>query len=418
MSDAIDPRKSGLLDEIDTEPADVSLDKQSLATEAVSTDSDPFAAHRKALQALSRRNRYRTLSTRQGIDFSSNDYLGLAASDALRTAMRDALGSQDIAVGSGGSRLLRGHTDEHEALESEAADFFGSETALYFTSGFQANAAVLGTLPQRGDLIVYDELIHASAHEGMALSKAATQAVPHNDCNAFEAALRGHRRDNSKGTAWIVVESLYSMDGDIAPLHDLAQLSAKYSCVLIIDEAHATGVFGPNGRGLAADLEGRGDVITLHTCGKALGTMGGLVCAPRIARDFLINRARGFIYATAPPPLACFAVRAALRLIRQSPAWQRELDDLVQHAAAGLQSRLGITPSPSQIQPVILGSETRALAAAQTIQRAGFDVRAIRPPTVPNGTSRLRISINRNVTHTDIDRLIDTIAEAISEPNS
>ena len=244
--------------------------------------------HERALEALFRRGRLRALEAPHGIDFTSNDYLGLAQSQELADAIVRAL-ARGVPVGAGGSRLLRGNHPEHEALEDEAAQFFGAETALFFGGGFIANTALLATLPSRGDLIVYDELIHASAHDGMRLSKADAVAARHNDPQSVEDAIIAWRAAGATGQPWIVVESLYSMDGDRAPLDDLAAIALRHDAMLIIDEAHATGVFGPDGRGLAAHLEGSANVITLHTCGKALGVMGasgaGSAPDPRLSRQ-------------------------------------------------------------------------------------------------------------------------------------
>jgi 8-amino-7-oxononanoate synthase len=267
------------------------------------------ANHERALDALLRRGRLRALEPARGIDFTSNDYLGLAQSQVLADAVADAI-ARGVPVGAGGSRLLRGNHPEHEALEAEAAKFFGAETALFFGGGFIASTALLAALPARGDVIVYDELIHASVHEGMRLSKADRAPARHNDPQSFADAIMVWRAAGGTGQPWIVVESLYSMDGDRAPIDELADLAKRNDAMLIIDEAHATGVFGPDGRGLAAQLEGRQNVITVHTCGKALGVMGALVLAPRTIHDFLVNRARAFIYATAPSPLVAAALGA------------------------------------------------------------------------------------------------------------
>ncbi len=364
----------------------------------------PIAADLDRLSAIDRRRRLIPIA---GRDFSSNDYLGLSGSQQLRHAVADAL-SRGVPVGSGGSRLLRGNHAEHEALEREAAAFFGSEAALWFGSGFAANAALLATLPQRGDLIVHDALIHASAHDGMRLSRAPAVAAGHNDPQAIEDAIVGWRRDGGTGSPWIAVESLYSMDGDRAPLDDLIALADRHDAMLLIDEAHATGVFGPDGRGLAAALEGRPNVVTLRTCGKALGSEGALVCAPAVVCDFLINRARGFIFSTAPSPMMAAAVRAGLRVLHDEPARRTRLAALIDHAGKRL-ARVGARVSGSQIMPLIVGDDGRAMAMAAAVQAAGFDVRGIRPPTVPAGTARLRISLTLNVDAAAIDGLGDVL---------
>lgn len=368
------------------------------------------AAHDRALEALAKRGRLRSLEPRKGIDFVSNDYLGLAQSDELRAAALSAL-ERGVPAGAGGSRLLRGNHDEHEALEREAAAFFKSEAALFFGGGFTANTAILSTLPARGDLIVYDDLIHASAHDGMRASKARARAAAHNDADSFENVLKSWRSEGGTGQPWIAVESLYSMDGDKAPLDDLIAIAARHDAMLVIDEAHATGVYGPDGRGLAAHLEGRSNVISLHTCGKALGVMGALVLAPKSICDFLINRARAFIYATAPSPLVAATVRAALEISRKQPQRREALAKRVMDYQALRKTRCGVAASGTQIDPVIVGSDARAVAYATALKAQGFDIRAVRPPTVPEGTARLRISITLNPADDDIDRLVAALAD-------
>jgi 8-amino-7-oxononanoate synthase len=374
--------------------------------------SDLFRAQHDDLAGLRGRDRLRSLAPQTGSDFASNDYLGLARDPELGAAISAAL-DRGVPVGSGGSRLLRGNHPEHEALEAEAAAFFGCEAALFFANGYGANSALLSTLPQRGDLIVADALIHASAHEGLRLARAEHVLVPHNDADAFADAIRVWRRKGGDGTAWIVVESLYSMDGDRAPLAALAEIAERDGAVLLIDEAHATGVFGSEGRGLAAELDGRPNVITLRTCGKALGVEGALLCGPRVVREFLVNRARGFIFTTAPSPLMAAAVRESLRLIAAQPERRERLEALVAHAGRTL-APLGIAATGSQIVPVILGDDARAMRAAGRLQAAGFDVRGIRPPTVPAGTARLRLSLTLNVSAAEIERLAQALAQVMA----
>jgi 8-amino-7-oxononanoate synthase len=347
--------------------------------------------YRDDLARLAGADRLRRLVPRSGADFTSNDYLGLGASARLRGAVAAAL-DRGVGIGSGGSRLLRGNDPEHEALEAEAAAHFGSEAALFFANGYAANVAAFATLPQPGDLVVYDALIHASAHDGMRLGRAPRVAAAHNDVAAFANAIRDWRAGGGTGTPWIAVESLYGMDGDRAPLAELVALAERHEAMLLIDEAHATGVFGEGGRGLAAGLHDRPNVVTLHTCGKALGAEGGLLCVPHVLRDMLVNRARGFIFSTAPSPLMAVAVREALRILAEEPERQARLWALVAAAEAALGRATG-----SQIVPVIVGADGAAVALAERCRAAGYDVRAIRPPTVPAGTARLRVSITLNV---------------------
>ncbi len=369
------------------------------------------ATHDRALDALLRRGRLRALAPRRGVDFASNDYLGLAESPELRAAAVAAL-ERGVPVGAGGSRLLRGNHPEHEALEAEAARFFGTESALFFGGGFVANTAIFSTLPQRGDLIVFDELIHASAHDGMRMSKAETRAAKHNDAQAFDDAIKDWRARGGTGQPWIAVESLYSMDGDRAPLDDLASVARRHEAMLVIDEAHATGVYGAEGRGLGAHLEGQAEVISLHTCGKALGVMGALVLSSTTIRDFLVNRARPFIYATAPSPLVAATVRAALDLAKRQPERRERLHALVDFAGRELRAKTCIAPSESQIQPVIVGADARAVELANVMQARGYDIRAIRPPTVPEGTARLRLTITLNTDQAALAEVIAALREA------
>lgn len=368
-----------------------------------------FAAHRADLAQLAEQHRIRRLLPRRGIDFASNDYLALAGSSRLRAAVADAL-AEGVPVGSGGSRLLRGNCDEHEALEAAAASFFGSEAALFFASGFAANAALFATLPQRDDLVVYDALIHASAHEGMRLGRAACVPAAHNLVQAFDDQIRRWREAGGTGTPWIAVESLYSMDGDRAPLAALAEVADRHDAILLIDEAHATGVFGTTGRGLAEALEGRENVVALRTCGKAMGCEGALVCGPRIVRDFLVNRGRGFIFSTAPSPLMARAAQESLRILAEEEDRRDQLRALIAHAERAL-APVCVRSTGSQILPLVIGDDAETMRMAEALQRDGFDVRGIRPPTVPKGTSRLRLSLTLNVTAADVDALAALLQE-------
>ena len=369
-------------------------------------------SHERALKALAARGRLRSLSPRRGVDFSSNDYLGLGTSSELSSAISEAI-ARGVPVGAGGSRLLRGNDPEHEALEIEAAAYFGAQSALYMGGGFTANTAIFSTRPQRGDLIVYDELIHASAHDGMRISKAERVAARHNDVAAFADAICTWRANGGDGQIWIAVESLYSMEGDTAPLDDFDRLARAERAMLVIDEAHATGVFGPSGRGLGYALEGAPHIISLHTCGKALGVMGALVLVPRTLRDFLVNRARPFIYATAPSPLMAAGVRAALSLSAAQPERRDALAQRIALFGRQLADRCGVAATGTQIQPVIVKSDTLAVAMAQALQDQGFDVRAVRPPTVPEGSARLRISLTLNASADETISLVDAIAKEL-----
>lgn len=372
-----------------------------------------LARFASALDGLDRKDRRRRLEPRAGLDFASNDYLGLAASPRMAAAVRDAIG-RGVPVGAAGSRLLRGNHPEHEALEAEAASFFGAERALFFGAGFSANVALVQTLPQRGDLLVYDALIHASVHDGLKGCRADVASVPHNDAGAVSDAIGSWRARGGLGSPWIAAESLYSMDGDRAPVADLLTIAERHDGFLLLDEAHATGVLGTGGRGLAEGHEGREALISTHTCGKALGASGALVTGPAAVINYLINRARPFVYATAPSPLIAAAVREALRIVADEPERRAALSARIAVAERRF-AALGLPGSGSQIQPVILGRNARALSAARRLKAAGFDCRAIRPPTVPEGAARLRVSLTLNVTEADVAALIDAIGEGLIE---
>lgn len=373
----------------------------------------PYADH---LAALERRNRLRFLQPRQGADFSSNDYLGLARDAAIAGAMADALAC-GVPTGAGGSRLLRGNAPEHEALEAQAATFFGAQSALFLANGFAANGALIAALPRAGDMLLVDELIHASVHDGLAIARVPHRLVAHNDAQEFEDAIIGWRAQGGNGRPWIVAETLYSMDGDVAPVDDLAAIAARHGAMLLLDEAHATGVFGPDGRGVAAHLQGAGNLVTLHTCGKALGVEGALVCAARPLIDTLVNKARAFIYSTAPSPLIAVGVSAALERIAGPggdalrAAVRTRMDD-VAHAIC---APLGLPAPTSQILPIIIGDDAATMRVAGALQAAGFDIRGIRPPTVPVGTSRLRLSITRNVDAATIEALAEILVPLVRE---
>jgi len=358
---------------------------------------------------------YRALQPASGIDFSSNDYLGFAAHPALREAAHKFIDSGE-SLGSGGSRLLRGNHPAHKSLEIYAADYFGSERALFFSSGYQANAAIFQSLPARGDVIIFDSLIHASAREAIQASPARRIRAAHNDLQAYEDALKKHR--DSAGHIWIAVESVYSMDGDCAPLAELQKLAQEYGATLIVDEAHGTGVFGDNGKGLSEGLP-HNNIITMHTCGKALGVAGGLVCAPAPVIDWMINTARPFIYSTAPMPLQAYLVQQSLELLQsaEGQAQRTKLLDLMLHARSKAQHMQGwlLHRVPSPIMPYIVGESAPAMALADAMQAQGYDIRAVRPPTVPKGSARLRISLSANLDIGDFDAMFDSLEkEALS----
>ncbi len=353
------------------------------------------------LTKIKEEGRFRTLSPARGIDFTSNDYLGFKSHPVLRETAITAL-SAGLDIGSGGSRLLRGNHPAHEQLELSAAAFFGCEQTLFFATGFSANHALMTVLPAPHDVILFDALIHASLRDGIQANPAKHIRIAHNDVNAFEDALK----NNSGTQRWVVVESVYSMDGDLAPLADLLKLCKKHNAMLVVDEAHATAVFGEQGKGLTHKLHSP-NLVTLHTCGKGLGVAGALVCASHDVINTLINKARSFIYSTAPMPLQAVLVSKALELCAGADAQRARLFHLCEMAKQFLPA------SPSPIFPVIFGDEQRAMNAAATLQAKGFDIRAIRPPTIPAGTARLRITLNAMLRDEDVKSLGTALQELL-----
>ena len=370
------------------------------------------------LEKLSRSHLRRRLEPIKGIDFTSNDFLAFSIAPQIRETVQSAL-EDGMPLGSGGSRLLRGNHRIHDELETMAAETFGSEKALYFANGYSANFAILTTLPRRNDLIIFDALSHASIREGIFSSLAKNVKTPHNDVDAMEHVLADWRTSASGSSmAWIMVESLYSMDGDCAPLSDLVEVAERYGAVLIVDEAHATGVWGENGRGLTEPFEGRRNLVAVHTCGKALGAAGGLICASSELIDFMINKCRPFIYSTAPPPINAVAVMAALRLLDEEPRRRIDLLALIKKANRELEQKFEKKSSQTQIIPFVIGDEELTLRVASEMQQAGFDLRAIRPPTVPAGTARLRISITLHATEKNISDMFDALYTIVSNTDT
>ena len=366
---------------------------------------------KEALTRLENKGRLRSLSSAQGVDFTSNDYLGFATHPELVKA-GELFFSQGGAVGSAASRLLHGYMDEHFQLEAYAADYFEAPASLFFSTGFQANMALMSALAQRGDAIIFDSLIHASSRDGIQASLAKHYRAAHNDLNAYEEALK-KAREAVKGQLWVAVEAVYSMDGDDAPLDELYTLCQHYGATLIIDEAHGVGVCGATGKGVSEALvktHGYDGIICVHTCGKALGAAGGLVCASKSVIEYLVNTARGFIYTTAPMPIQAHMVRCALELL-QTPQGQRQRQKLFSNCAA-LKTHLG--GLGSHIVPVVIGEDQCAVNISDFMRDRGYDVRAIRPPTVPHGSARLRVSLNADLSVEEINGFCDALSEARS----
>jgi 8-amino-7-oxononanoate synthase len=380
---------------------------------------DPLAWLDDELAALDQRQLRRRLVTRLGdqgpeialagdsgterlVNFGSNDYLSLAADP--RVAAAASLVIAEVGFGAGASPLICGHTSQHAALETRLAQFTGCEGALVFSSGFAANVGTIAALVGRGDAVFSAAANHASLIDGCRLSRAEVVVFPHEDLATLEQQLAAAAHVRRR---LIVCDSLFSMDGDAAPLADLAALAEQHRAMLLVDEAHATGVFGPSGAGLVEELGLEQHVhVRVGTLSKALGSAGGFVAGRRLLIDWLVNRARPYVFSTAHPPAVAAAAIAALDIVAAEPQRRRRLLDL----ADGLRQELSaqgwnVGRSTSQIVPVIVGSAERALELAAELRRQGFFVPAIRPPSVMEGTSRLRVSLCSGHTQEDVARL-------------
>jgi len=369
---------------------------------------------RARLAALREANLERTLQPPSGIDLSSNDYLGLSRHPRLTEAMANA--ALRDGVGSTGSRLLRGHRTAFADIESRFAAFKGAERALYFSSGYLANIAVLTTFGESGDVICSDERNHASLIDACRLSRAERVIFPHNDADVVEHEVR-LKADTTYGHRFILVESLFSMDGDIAPLERYADICRRSGATLVVDEAHAVGVYGTRGSGLLEGLElDANSCISINTAGKALGVSGAFVAGPAWAIEYLIQRARPFIFSTAPPPAVAAALSAGLDVVETEPERRTRLANRVARLHDALEAHgMALPCRRSHIVPIVLGDNERALAVAAALQAEGFDVRAVRPPSVPEGTARLRISVNAGLDDDDIDRFAAALARTFRE---
>jgi 8-amino-7-oxononanoate synthase len=362
------------------------------------------------MDALREAQLLRALRPPAGVDLSSNDYLGLSTHPLLKERLIDSI--RRDGVGSTGSRLLRGHRDGFAAVERAFAFLKRTAASLYFSSGYLANIAVLTTFPEAGDVILSDELNHASLIDGMRLSRAKRAVFPHADAGRLAELIAEHR---GAGQIFVVTESLFSMDGDVAPLKEYARLCREAGAALIVDEAHAVGVYGESGSGLIEEAGMADDVlVSVNTAGKALGVSGAFVAGPAWAVDYLIQRARPFIFSTAPPPSQAAALEASLAIVASEPERRERLLELSRDLRARLAAeQLPVSPGSSHIIPVVLGENDRALAVAASLQAQGFDVRAIRPPTVAPGTARLRIAVNTGLTDDIIQRFVAVLADAV-----
>jgi len=368
------------------------------------------------LEALSADGLRRRLAPARGVDFSSSDYLGLANDRCFRNEVARRI--TELAASRGdlfapSARLLRGETDVHARLEQRLAAWKGAERALLLPSGWQANAALLGGVLRTGDRVISDALNHASLIDGMRAVGCERVVVPHLDLDAFRRALD---RPWPDGESFVVVEALYSMDGDRAPLGEISELCEQRGAHLIVDEAHASGIYGENGSGWIEACGVAPRVLaSVTTLGKALAVQGAAICGSSELIDLVLHRGRAFVYSTAISPLLLVAVEAALDLVAAEPERRRRLHSNCRRLRGQLAgSGLPLDVDDSPIVPVVVGSSERAMAMAARLGRRGFDVRAVRPPTVPAATSRLRISIHADRTDDELDALAGAVVEELA----
>jgi 8-amino-7-oxononanoate synthase len=336
------------------------------------------------------------------VDFTSNDYLGLARSQPLFDQIHLTLDSFKTKTnGATGSRLLAGNTEYYESVEAKLADIFKAEASLILNSGYAANLAVLSSLPQRNDTILYDELAHACIKDGARLSMAKRFSFRHNDLDDLELKLK-----RAEGNIYIAVESVYSMDGDQCPLQALVTLAEKYKAFIILDEAHSTGVYGERGSGLAVNENLYNQIaVRVYTFGKAMGIHGACIAGSKALRDYLVNFARPFIYTTALPLHSVVAIDCAFNYLHKNIYLQQQLRqniDLYRNAVQGLSNK---TISHSSIQTAIFPGNAHSKTVATELQQKGFDVRPILSPTVPKGSERLRICLHTFNTQHEIEAL-------------
>ena len=355
-----------------------------------------------------------TFGGREFINFSSNDYLGLAAHPALGQAAVEAI--ERFAVGSGASRLICGSLKPHHELETALAKWQEAEAALVFSTGFAAAQGVLTSLLGQGDILILDKKSHASMIDAAKLSDATLRVFRHNDLEHLEKLLQWAGAQG--GRVLVATESVFSMDGDRAPLAGIVELKERYGAWLMLDEAHAAGLYGPLGQGLAAadGLAARIE-IRMGTLGKAVGAAGGFICGSRQLIELLVNKARSFIFSTAPSPAVSVAARVGVELIKgeEGKSLRQQLWQRVDELKGGVESLCWETPEePSAILPLIVGGEDKAVAAMEHLREVGFFIPAIRYPTVPRNEARLRVTLTANHTTEDINQLVNVLGHAVT----
>jgi 8-amino-7-oxononanoate synthase len=372
-----------------------------------------FSANQFIKESLEKReaqNAFRKLLVNNHmIDFCSNDYLGFARSTQLKLMIDLEFQSlSSFNNGSGGSRLLAGNTSYAEILESKIANYHNADAGLIFNSGYDANVGLFASIGQKGHTIIYDELIHASVHDGMKMSQASTYLFKHNDLEHLEERLK-----QATGVVFVAVESIYSMDGDNAPLVEILRLCKKYNANLIVDEAHATGITVNRGMGRVQQLSLEKDVFArVHTFGKALGCHGAIVLGSELLRNYLINFARSFIYTTALPMHSLVAINQSYQLLLNSDSEIQHLNSLIRYFKQKCNSyNIQCIESHSAIQCIVVSGNTEVKKVAGVLQASNFDIRPILSPTVAKGKERIRICIHTYNTEIEIDGIIQLLAQ-------
>ena len=343
------------------------------------------------------------------INFCSNDYLGLANHDEVKNAFIE--GVKTYGAGSGAAHLVNGHSTAHHALEEELAEFTGYPRALLFSTGYMANLGLAQALVGKGDTVLEDRLNHASLIDGGLLSGARFQRYAHNDVKQLEQKL-----ESAKGETLVLTDGVFSMDGDIANIPALAQSCKQHDAWLMVDDAHGFGVLGEHGKGSLEHFQlSQNDVpIYMATLGKALGTSGAFIAGSEALVETLIQKARPYIYTTATPPAVTEATRASLNLIQNRPELREQLNGNIQYfRSCAEQAGIELTESQTAIQPIILGNEERAMAVSEQLLEKSLLVTAIRPPTVPKGTARLRITLSTSHNKSQIDKLIEALKQSL-----
>lgn len=377
-----------------------------LAAELAARDGEGLRRRRRLLESPQRA--HVRVDGRDYVAFCSNDYLGLASDPRIVAAAKE--GAELHGVGAGASHLILGHAAAHHELELALAAFTGLPRALLFSTGYMANIGVVSALAGRGDAVFADRLNHASLNDAALLSRAAFRRFPHNDLAALERQLI----NTPARRRLVIVDAVFSMDGDIAPVPELLGICARHDACLLIDDAHGFGVLGARGRGTAAHFGIRSDrLIYMATLGKAAGVAGAFVAGSEVLVESLVQQARSYIYTTATPPLLAHALLESLRIIGEEQ-WRRDrLHQLVSRLKQGLRdSPWRLLPSDTPIQPLLVGGNAEALALSARLAEQGLLVPAIRPPTVPQDTARLRISLSADHEAGDVDRLVDALRQA------